>query len=96
MGWSLHSVTLEQAAEQGLVEKINRKRGGALGRKFGLEIKDLESPNPELRKAWLQRIRAECLDEAQWLQEYCCTPAEDSRPSSLSKCWLAARTPNSN
>jgi len=78
MGWSFHSVSLEQAVEQGLVEKINKKRDGALGRKFGFDIKDLEAPHPELRKVWLERVRAECLDEAQWLQEYCCTPAEDS------------------
>jgi phage FluMu gp28-like protein len=78
MGWSLHSVPIQRALEEGLVEKINYKRDGALGRKFGFEIADPEAPHPELRKAWLDRVRAECLDEAHWLQEYCCTPADDS------------------
>jgi phage FluMu gp28-like protein len=77
MGWSLHSVPIQRAVDEGLVEKINYKRDGALGKKFGFEIKDLEAPHPELRKAWLNKLRAECLDEAHWLQEYCCTPADD-------------------
>jgi phage FluMu gp28-like protein len=61
MGWSLHSVTLEKAVSQGLVEKINQKTGGK-----------------ESRAAFLARIRAECIDEEQWLQEYCCIPADES------------------
>ncbi len=62
MGWSLHSVPVQKAVEQGLVEKINRKTGGA-----------------ETREQFLERLRAECLDEEQWLQEYCCVAADDSR-----------------
>ena len=27
---------------------------------------------------WLARIRKECVDEEQWLQEYCCVPADES------------------
>jgi phage FluMu gp28-like protein len=60
MGWSLHSVPLERAAAEGLVERINQKTGRA-----------------ESREDFLRRIRAECLDEEQWLQEYCCTPADE-------------------
>jgi phage FluMu gp28-like protein len=59
MGWSLHSVPLERAVEQGIVERINDKRGTA-----------------ETREAFLRRLRAECLDERQWLQEYCCVPCD--------------------
>jgi phage FluMu gp28-like protein len=32
----------------------------------------------ESREAYLARIQAECLDEEQWLQEYCCVPADES------------------
>jgi phage FluMu gp28-like protein len=61
MGWSLHTIPIQTAVEQGIVEKIN----AATGRK-------------ETRAAWLARQRAECLDEEQWLQEYCCIPADES------------------
>src|SRR5207249_807247 len=61
MGWSLHSVPIQKAVEQGLVERINEKTGGT-----------------ESREDFLRRLRAECLDEEQWLQEYCCVPADES------------------
>jgi phage FluMu gp28-like protein len=32
----------------------------------------------ESRSDYLRRIRAECIDEEQWLQEYCCQPADES------------------
>ena len=59
-GWSHHRVTLADAVEQGLVERINARTGVN-----------------ETREGFLARLRAECVDEAQWLQEYCCTPADD-------------------
>jgi phage FluMu gp28-like protein len=61
MGWSHHRVTLQDAVDQGLVEKINAKTG-----------------RNESRVDYVARIRAECLDEEQWLQEYCCVPSDDS------------------
>lgn len=61
MGWSLHSVPLETAVAQGLVERINQKSGRA-----------------ESREEFLRRLRAECLDQEQWLQEYCCVPADEA------------------
>lgn len=61
MGWSHHKVTLENAADQGLVERINEKTGAN-----------------ESRVDYVKRIHAECLDEEQWLQEYCCVPSDDS------------------
>lgn len=30
------------------------------------------------RSEWLAQQRAECIDEEQWLQEYCCVPADES------------------
>ena len=61
MGWSLHSIPIQRAVAEGIVEKIN----AATGRE-------------EAREAWLARQRAECIDEEQWLQEYCCQPADES------------------
>ena len=61
MGWSLHTIPIQLAVEQGIVEKINAASGGS-----------------ETRAAWLARQRAECIDEEQWLQEYCCIPADES------------------
>lgn len=61
MGWSLHSVPLQKAVEQGLVEKINAASGAH-----------------ETRDEFIARIHRECIDEEQWLQEYCCIPADES------------------
>ena len=61
MGWSLHTISIQSAVEQGLVEKINAATGGN-----------------DSREGWLARQRAECIDEEQWLQEYCCVPADEA------------------
>ena len=61
MGISHHKITLADAVEAGLVEKINTKSGGN-----------------ETREAFMARTKAECIDEEQWQQEYCCIPADDS------------------
>lgn len=61
MGWSLHTIPIQTAVDQGIVERINAATG-----------------RDESREAWLKRQRAECLDEEQWLQEYCCIPADES------------------
>jgi phage FluMu gp28-like protein len=65
MGFSHHRVTIDDAVEQGLVEKIN-------------EVAARRGLPGETRPQFLARLRAECLDEEQWLQEYCCTPADES------------------
>jgi phage FluMu gp28-like protein len=61
MGWSLHSVPIQKAVEEGIVEKINAATG-----------------EKETREEFLARIKRECIDEEQWLQEYCCIPADES------------------
>jgi len=61
MGWSLHTIPIQRAVEQGLVERINEKTG-----------------RTESQASWLVRQRAECIDDEQWLQEYCCVPADES------------------
>ena len=37
-----------------------------------------KSGRTESRQALLARLRAECIDEEQWRQEYCCQPADES------------------
>ena len=32
----------------------------------------------EERQAWLEELRIDCFDEDTWLQEYCCTPIDES------------------
>lgn len=61
MGWSLHTVPIQKAVDEGLVEKINQATGGK-----------------ESREGFLRRTEAECIDQEQWLQEYCCKPCDDS------------------
>lgn len=61
MGWSLHSVPIQRAVDEGLVEKINHAAG-----------------TEESREQFLDRIRRECIDKEQWLQEYCCIPADEA------------------
>jgi phage FluMu gp28-like protein len=61
MGFELHTVSIQDAVRQGMVERINAK-----------------TRSDESREHFLQRLRAECIDEEQWLQEYCCIPADES------------------
>jgi phage FluMu gp28-like protein len=61
MGWSLHTIPIQRAVADGIVEKINAATGGT-----------------ETREEWLARQRRECVDEEQWLQEFCCIPADES------------------
>jgi phage FluMu gp28-like protein len=100
MGWSFHSVPIQEAVEQGLAERIRLKQARVLecgGKRSAtplwvqLEAQSTrpaahgatgeaadEAARPAAREAFLNRLRAECLDEEQWLQEYCCTPADES------------------
>jgi phage FluMu gp28-like protein len=85
MGWSLHTIPIQLAVEQGLVEKINASNAGRVEASRSL-IATGHGPNdaadPAVLKAtreeWLRRQRAECIDEEQWLQEYCCSPADEA------------------
>jgi phage FluMu gp28-like protein len=61
MHWSLHTVPIQLAVSQGIVEKINAATGGH-----------------QTHESFLSRLKAECIDEEQWLQEYCCVPADQN------------------
>ncbi len=95
MGWSLHTIPIQKAVAEGLVEKVNQASGGALAKAWKADTDSpphslMESATSRLvgthplthslpfREWWLARLRAECIDEEQWLQEYCCIPADES------------------
>jgi phage FluMu gp28-like protein len=94
MGWSLHHVSLQDAVEQGLVEKIVEKTGQHFAQSESSDVaqtaesavsqvaKPVAKPaEPTIeadRAAFVKKIHDECLDEEQWSQEYCCIPADDS------------------
>lgn len=71
MGWSLHTVPIQTAVEQGLVEKIDAANGRAT-------LPRQSDGRSARREEWLAQQRAECIDEEQWLQEYCCVPADEA------------------
>lgn len=60
-GVQVQTVTLPDAVEQGLVEKIQ----------------NLNAPNPAARQAFLEEIRAGCPDEDSWNEEYLCRPSSE-------------------
>ncbi len=82
MGWSHHCIPIQRAVEDGLVEKIAQasERGSVEASERGSSNAPTlpRSDAPTLRAAWLARQRAECIDQEQWLQEYCCVPADES------------------
>jgi phage FluMu gp28-like protein len=90
MGWSHHQISIQKAVAQGLVEKIDAGTRGELRREFEAgrdKAGDQENDkgagdkgrsDEGLRAWWLARQRKECIDEEQWLQEYCCVPADEA------------------
>ena len=91
MGWSHHRVTIHDAVEHGLVEKINQVRGlkeppGSVPLTPGFsQVRDddygrqtVSTVYGESREQFLARLRAKCLDEEQWQQEYCCQPCDEN------------------
>lgn len=76
--WSLHTVTLQQAVEQGLVGKI---KGEA-------------ADTPEARAEFLADVRGDCVDETEWAEEYCCIPNSDASAFLSYELIDACRVPN--
>lgn len=58
---ALHRVTILDAVEQGLVERI----------------KGLSAPDPVARRDWLEELHASCPDEDTWREEYLCQPGSE-------------------
>ncbi len=64
MHWSLHSITIQTAVAEGLVDKINAataKRGG----------------KPISGEDFIRQQQDRCTNDAQWMQEYMCQPQDD-------------------
>jgi phage FluMu gp28-like protein len=76
--WSLHSVTLQQAVDEGLVGKI-------LGP---------DKDTAEARAEFIADVRNDCIDETEWAEEYCCIPNMDATAYLNYELIDAARTPN--
>lgn len=58
----VHRVTILDAVDQGIVEKI----------------KQLKSRDDKARQEWLDELRSTCPDEDTWNEEYLCIPSTDS------------------
>lgn len=78
MGWSLHTIPIQRAVKDGIVEKIDAATGGSWTARKAESEKAESGKQIGLREFWLAQQRAECIDEEQWLQEYCCVPADES------------------
>lgn len=87
MGWSMHTIPIQKAVEQGLVEKILGQSSSSFSSSISQEANEDRRQDAALpaggtpastRQAWLEQQRAECIDQEQWLQEYCCIPADEA------------------
>jgi phage FluMu gp28-like protein len=65
-GFSLHTVTLIDAIDQGFLEKLQAK------------LPEDDERKRMTRDDYLQLVRDGCADEETWLQEYLCQPADDA------------------
>lgn len=65
-GFSLHTVTIQDAVAQGFLAKLQAK------------LPEDDSRKRMTEDEYLQSVRDGCADEETWLQEYCCVPADDS------------------
>ena len=64
-GFSLHSVSLQQALEQGFLHKLQSKLPA-------------DDPRQDMDEAaYFDFVRRGCPDEESFLQEYCCQPADE-------------------
>lgn len=66
---SLHRVTVVDAVEQGIVERIEmRKR----------RLDHVPAADAKRRQEWLDELRSTCPDEDTWNEEYLCVPSTDA------------------
>ncbi len=66
---SLHRVTILDAVEQGIVERIRMRTEG---------LDYVPEPVQSLRDDWLNELRSTCPDEDVWREEYLCEPSSDA------------------
>lgn len=71
--WSVHSVTLPQAVEQGLYEVIR-----SLSAKTVEEREAIRGViDEEARQRFIDEVRDDCVDSSEWDEEYNCKPNSD-------------------
>jgi len=81
MGWSLHSVSIYDAVEDGLVDRINR----AVAKRHNLTYEAAKAAKPDwwqTGESFLEKQRRSCDSEADWEQEYNLNP-QDSKGAHL-------------
>jgi len=66
---SLHKVTVIDAVEQGIVERIDMRKK---------KLDDVPAPDARRRQEWLDELRSTCPDEDTWNEEYMCIPSTDA------------------
>ena len=66
---SLHKVTVIDAVEQGIVERIEMRR---------LKLDEVPAPDAKRRQEWLDELRSTVPDEDTWNEEYLCVPSTDA------------------
>ena len=66
---SVHRVTVLDAVEQGIVERIDMRR---------LKLDDVPVADARRRQEWLDDLRSTCPDEDTWNEEYMCVPSTDA------------------
>lgn len=66
----VHTVTILDAVEQGIVERIIMRKK---------KLDHVPAVDTGARKAWLEDLRSTCPDEATWSEEYLCQPSDSKR-----------------
>jgi phage FluMu gp28-like protein len=66
---SLHRVTILDAVEQGIVERIDMR---------AKKLDHVPAPDARRRQEWLDELRSTCPDEDTWNEEYMCVPSTDA------------------
>lgn len=65
----VHRVTILDAVDQGIVERIDMRRRG---------LEEPPAPDEMRRREWLEELRSTCPDEDTWAEEYLCIPSTDA------------------
>ncbi len=71
--WSLHTVTLQDAVDEGLYEVIRSLSARTADERNRIR----NEPDMEARVEFIDGIRKDCVDPTEWSEEYCCVPNSD-------------------
>jgi phage FluMu gp28-like protein len=82
---SLHKVTVLDAVEQGIVERIDMRTK---------KLDHVPAPDAKRRQDWLDELRSTCPDEDTWNEEYMCVPSTDATSLLSYELIRACEVPN--